>query len=130
MTTPTRATWEPGVTAGAPWTKGPWTTGAPPDGHCRIYAPGETHAIARTYGPNLNGIGICQLTGPQNIADAALISEAPILAEIAARLIAWEAEAGGHIPKTPGAWHLLVALNLAKNSIDRVIESCGLGVKP
>jgi hypothetical protein len=62
---------------GTPWTPGPWTTGPAPHGHCRIYSEAETHAIARTYGPELNGIGICSLTGPQNAADAALIALAP-----------------------------------------------------
>lgn len=119
-----RTLWQPTITAGAPWTRGPWTIGPPPDGHCRIYSPHESHAIACTYGPDLNGIGTCRLTGPKNAADAALISEAPLLAEIAARLIAWEAK-GGQFPdaKTPGAWHLLVALTLAKDAFDRIIET-------
>lgn len=67
---------------GTPWTPGPWTTGPAPHGHCRIYSEAETHAIARTYGPELNGIGICSLTGLQNAADAALIALAPEMAEI------------------------------------------------
>lgn len=46
---------------------------------CRIYAPTENHAIARTYGPELNGIGVCSLTGPKNKADARLIAAAPEL---------------------------------------------------
>jgi hypothetical protein len=39
------------------------------------------HAIARTYGPDLNGIGVCDLTGPKNAADARLIAAAPELLE-------------------------------------------------
>ena len=65
-----------------PWTPGPWTTGPAPHGHCRIYSAAETHAITRTYGPELNGIGICSLTGPQNAADAALIALAPEMVNI------------------------------------------------
>lgn len=56
------------------FTKGPWRVG-----HfekCRIYA-GAGHSIARTYGPELNGIGVCSLTGPMNRADAQLIAAAP-----------------------------------------------------
>lgn len=60
-------------------TPGPWVIGKKPDAHCRIYAPSETHAIARTYGPDLNGIGVCALTGPLNEADARLIAAAPDL---------------------------------------------------
>lgn len=71
---------------GTPWTPGPWTTGPAPHGHCRIYSEAETHAIARTYGPELNGIGICSLTGPQNAADAALIALAPEMVEILLKL--------------------------------------------
>lgn len=71
---------------GTPWTPGPWTTGPAPHGHCRIYSEAETHAIARTYGPELNGIGICSLTGPQNAADAALIALAPEMANVMLKL--------------------------------------------
>lgn len=71
---------------GTPWTPGPWTTGPAPHGHCRIYSEAETHAIARTYGPELNGIGICSLTGPQNAADAALIALAPEMANVLLKL--------------------------------------------
>lgn len=62
-------------------TPGPWTVGPKPYYHCRIYASSENHAIARTYGPELNGIGVCSLTGPQNEADARLIAAAPDLLE-------------------------------------------------
>ena len=65
-----------------PWTQGPWGIGPKPLGHCRIYAPSEVHAIARTYGPTLNNVGVCQLTGPRNYADAALISLAPAMADV------------------------------------------------
>lgn len=65
-----------------PWSVGPWTTGAGPSGHCRIYSPSETHAIARTYGNELNGIGVCELTGPKNHGDAVLISQAPAMAVV------------------------------------------------
>jgi hypothetical protein len=71
---------------GTPWTPGPWTTGPAPHGHCRIYSEAETHAIARTYGPELNGIGICSLTGPQNAADAALIALAPEMVNVMLKL--------------------------------------------
>jgi hypothetical protein len=74
-------------------TPGPWRTGREPGAHCRIYAPDEGHAIARTYGPELtgghqgNGIGICSLTGPMNAADARLIASAPTwLADLVARV--------------------------------------------
>ena len=60
-------------------TPGPWSTGHGKAGQCRIYADSEMHAIARTYGPDLNGIGLCELTGPKNIADARLIAAAPDL---------------------------------------------------
>lgn len=60
-------------------TPGPWFTGKKPHGHCRIYAQSEAHAIARTYGPELNGIGVCSLTGPEKEADAKLIAAAPEL---------------------------------------------------
>lgn len=71
---------------GTPWTPGPWTTGPAPHGHCRIYSIAETHAIARTYGTELNGIPTCELTGPQNAADAALIAEAPQMAQVCIKL--------------------------------------------
>jgi hypothetical protein len=64
----------------------PWTTGPALHGHCRIYSEAETHAIARTYGPEFNGIGICSLTGPQNAADAALIALAPEMANVMLKL--------------------------------------------
>jgi hypothetical protein len=51
-------------------TPGPWYVGKTIDSDCRIYSPAGTHAIARTYGPDLNGIGVCRLTGPENRADA------------------------------------------------------------
>ena len=61
-------------------TEGPWRVGVTEDSACRIYADEyPDHAIARTYGQDLNGIGICQLTGPQNRADARLIAAAPEL---------------------------------------------------
>jgi hypothetical protein len=62
-------------------TPGPWEVGPAPHGDCRIYATSEDHAIARTYGPDLNGIGVCALTGPMNRADAFLIAAAPDLLE-------------------------------------------------
>ena len=62
-------------------TPGPWYVGR--QGNlCRIYAEGEPHAIARTYGPGLNGIGVCELTGPRSVADARLIAAAPELLEV------------------------------------------------
>ncbi len=60
-------------------TPGPWEVGPAPYGDCRIYAPSEVHAIAKTYGPDLNGIGVCALTGPMNKSDARLIAAAPDL---------------------------------------------------
>lgn len=60
-------------------TPGPWRVGRAPDGDCRIYADSETHALARTYGPDLNGIGVCALNGIRNKFDAQLISAAPDL---------------------------------------------------
>ena len=61
-------------------TPGPWRVGVTEDSDCRIYADAyPDHAIARTYGQDLNGIGICQLTGPKNKADARLIAAAPEL---------------------------------------------------
>lgn len=74
------------LTAAAPWTKGPWITGPAPHGHCRIYSADETHAIARTYSPVLNGIAVCQLTDHQHAANARLISLAPEIAEAIAAL--------------------------------------------
>lgn len=68
-------------------TPGPWSIGKPPHGHCRIYAPGNNHAIARTYGPDLNGIGVCALTGPTNAADALLIAQAPAMFEVVLDII-------------------------------------------
>ena len=60
-------------------TPGPWRTGPSPTADCRIYADSSdaNHAIAKTYGPDLNGIGVCDLTGPRNRADAKLIAAAP-----------------------------------------------------
>ena len=60
-------------------TPGPWKVDSAPHGDRRIYAPSEVHAIAITYGPDLNGIGICALTGPMNKLDARLIAAAPEL---------------------------------------------------
>jgi len=60
-------------------TPGPWKVGPRPHGNCRVYAASESHAIVRTYGPDLNGIGVCELTGPRNEADARLIAAAPDL---------------------------------------------------
>jgi len=57
-------------------TPGPWRVGRAGN-ECRIYSPADEHAIARTYGLNLNGIGVCELTGPKNKADAELIAAAP-----------------------------------------------------
>ena len=116
------ATWKPKITAGAPWTKGPWATGPHPHGHCRISAPGEPHAIARTYGPDLNGIGVCELTGPKNAADAALICEAPVLAEVAALVFSWAEQNKHQIPRGPGEFDLLTAIHLATGAIERIIE--------
>lgn len=69
----------PGKQSIAEHTPGPWHTGQSTGSDCRIYAPTENHAIARTYGPELNGIGVCALTGPKNKADARLIAAAPEL---------------------------------------------------
>lgn len=59
-------------------TPGPWRVGR--GSKSRIYAPyhvqPDGHAIARTYGSELNGIGVADLTGPVNIADAAYIAAA------------------------------------------------------
>ena len=59
-------------------TPGPWRVGR--GSKNRIYAPyhvqPDGHAIARTYGSELNGIGVADLTGPVNIADAAYIAAA------------------------------------------------------
>lgn len=62
-------------------TPGPRHVGVATHGDCRIYSGSESHAIARTYGPELNGIGVCDLTGPMNRADARLIAAAPDLLE-------------------------------------------------
>lgn len=59
-------------------TPGPWCMGRKGN-ECRIYADRDQHAIARTYGTGLNGIGVCELTGPENKADARLIAAAPEL---------------------------------------------------
>ena len=60
-------------------TKGPWHVG---NGcRCRIYSPDDGHAIARTYGEELNGIGVCELTGGENEADARLIAQSPAMLE-------------------------------------------------
>lgn len=75
------------LSEGQNYTPGPWTVGYPPHGHCRIYSRTEVHAIARTYGNELNGIGVCDLTGPKNAADAVLISAAPELLEALIRII-------------------------------------------
>lgn len=117
--------WKPSITADAPWTQGPWTVGPKPHGHCRIYAASETHAIARTYGSEFNGIGVCELTGPKNYADAIAISELPVLLEIAARLQAFEAAAGESFPQCPGAYSLLVAVKLSDSVFDRIISATG-----
>ena len=61
-------------------TPGPWQTGRKGN-ECRIYADPDQHAIAKTYGIGLNGIGVCELTGPMNQADARLIAAAPELLE-------------------------------------------------
>ena len=61
-------------------TPGPWQTGRKGN-ECRIYADPDQHAIAKTYGIGLNGIGVCELTGPMNQADASLIAAAPDLLE-------------------------------------------------
>ena len=71
---------------GTPWTPGPWHVGPSPTGNCRIYSKSETHAIARTYGPDLNSIPTCELTGPNNAADAALIALAPEMANVCIKL--------------------------------------------
>ena len=97
-----------------------------PHGHCRIYAASETHAIARTYGPELNGIGVCELTGPENHADAIVISKLPILLEIAAQLQAFEAASGGSYPECRGAFNLLVAVKLSGSVYDEIIEELSL----
>ena len=76
-------------------TPGPWKTGPKPYGHCRIYSDAETHAIARTYGPDLNGIGVCDLTGPMNWADAHLIAATPELLEALKNYVHTIASAGG-----------------------------------
>ena len=59
-------------------TPGPWRVGR--GSKSRVYAPyhvqPDGHAIARTYGSELNGIGVADLTGPVNIADAAYIAAA------------------------------------------------------
>lgn len=75
------------LSEGQNYTPGPWTVGYPPHGHCRIYSRTEVHAIARTYGNELNGIGVCDLTGPKNAADAVLISAAPELLEALIRMV-------------------------------------------
>ena len=61
------------------YTPGPWRVGQTNHGGCRIYSDSHEHAIARTYGHDLNGIGVCSLTGPENKADALLIAAAPEL---------------------------------------------------
>lgn len=60
-------------------TPGPWRIGPSPTADCRIYADnsGANHAIARTYGLEMNGPGVCELTRPMNRADAKLIAAAP-----------------------------------------------------
>ena len=115
--------WTPTITKGAPWTPGPWKLGQAPHGHRRIYASQETHAIARTYGQELNGIGVCELTGPKNQADAVAISELPVLLEIAARLQAFMAARGNELPRGKGEFDLLVAVKLSGDVFDRIIEA-------
>ena len=80
-------------------TAGPWHVGVAPHGDCRIYSGSESHAIARTYGPELNGIGVCDLTGPMNRADARLIAAAPDLLALLIELVDIE----GPMPGT-SAW--------------------------
>lgn len=67
-------------------TPGPWHMGRKGN-ECRIYADRDQHAIARTYGTGLNGIGVCELTGPENKADAILIAAAPELLEALVALL-------------------------------------------
>lgn len=68
------------------WSKGPWSLGAKNHGHCRIYSPDETHAIARTYGKQLNGITCCSKTTPQNAIAARMIAAAPDMTQVIALL--------------------------------------------
>jgi hypothetical protein len=75
-------------------TPGPWEVGNAPHSDCRIYAPSEVHAIARTYGPDLNGIGVCALAGPMNQADACLIAAAPELLKALQTTVAELIDAG------------------------------------
>ena len=56
-------------------TPGPYAT--LDDYHVRIYAyPFDDHAIARTYGPELNGIGYASMTGDNQKNNAAYICAA------------------------------------------------------
>lgn len=71
-------------------TPGPWHIGPKPHGHCRIYATGEGHAIARTYDTEMNGIGVCALTGPMNEANARLIAAAPELLDALTQIVECE----------------------------------------
>lgn len=75
------------LSEGQNYTPGPWFVGHAPVGHCRIYSRADGHAIARTYGNGLDGIGVCDLTGHKNEADAVLISAAPELLEALIRMV-------------------------------------------
>lgn len=75
------------LSEGQNYTPGPWYVGFPPYGNCRIYSRAENHAIAKTYGPGLNEIGVGELTGPKNAADAVLISAAPELLQALIRMV-------------------------------------------
>lgn len=106
------------LTKGAPWTPGPWRTGPTPHGHCRIYADSEVHAVARTYGEELNSIGICELTGPRNAADAVVISLAPEMLEVVLHIaFSDEIRATGKDDHSAD-WHLLVARTRANDIFD------------
>lgn len=94
-------------------TPGPWFTLKKPHGHCRIFAPSEGHAIARTYGPELNGIGVCSLTGPQNEADARLISAAPCLLSALQVLVRDCSAVNAGIELEPAIYQAQAAINKA-----------------
>ena len=69
-------------------TPGPWHVGGTEHSKCRIYSHEESHAIARTYGPYLDGVPVAELTGPKNVADARLIASAPDLLKALKGLVA------------------------------------------
>ena len=103
------------------WSKGPWSLGAKKHGHCRIYSLDETHAIARTYGEQLNGITCCSKTTPQNAIAARMIAAAPDMTQVIALL-----SLGGYYARNRGATqflrHHMQAWHMACEVITQIIS--------